>query len=99
MNGIKKFGGKVACDAGETGTAAGLGEREALTQIFMAWEGERKEEKSRRDGGAAPGASRGVSGTKPRGLSAWDITEITHGRGASCQAPADRALREMKGNK
>lgn len=65
MNGIKKFEKKkkVACDTGEMGTASGLGERGSYTNIY-GLEGRREGGTIPAGRGAAPAASRGVSGTK-----------------------------------
>lgn len=104
MNGIKKFGGRkkkpVACDTGETGRAAGLGERgERLSHKYL-WAGRAKGGR-RIPGGMEELLRPGPEGVrhKAAGIIGRDITEITHARGGSCQAPAAGFSREIKGNR
>lgn len=63
MNGIKKSEKSRLRHLEERERRRGW-DREALTQIFMGWEGGGREEKAQRDRGAA----RGVSGTKLSGI-------------------------------
>lgn len=78
MNGIKKFEKKKKKSSVTLEKLGGQG-REALTRIFTGWKGDGSREKPR----GVPG---GVRHKTEPGLSARDITEITHGRRGCCRA-------------